>query len=59
MSDAEDAPAASPRNRAERRAAGKGGPDGPAKVNSRSGQFRAEREAAARSAAKSKPQTRR
>ncbi|MEO8115872.1 MAG: hypothetical protein ABI655_15895 [Phenylobacterium sp.] len=55
MTDTEEPKTAPPLNRAQRRAAGR--PQAP-QVNSRSGQIRAEREAQARSAAKSKPQMR-
>ncbi|WP_411287503.1 hypothetical protein [Phenylobacterium sp.] len=53
-----DAPPPALMNRAQRRAAGKPqAAQGPA-VNSRAGQIRSEREASARSAARSKPQLR-
>jgi hypothetical protein len=56
LTDRPDDPA--PPNRAQRRAAGKPAAALGPPLNSRAGQIRAEREAAARSASRSKPQMR-
>jgi hypothetical protein len=56
MSD--ETPASPPRNRAERRAEGRSAAPAVGGVTTRSQQIKAERAAAARSAAKSKPQLR-